>query len=173
MDRLNFPCGCTHDGCANSHGRIEFNPMRVRTHFIHTMMRLEMEKKREQEEAEAARRGASGPTECQLTTAQHQSHDFVSQPPPQPHPHQYYSYGYEDQSSGPTAATYAVQYSGYASNNVQTTGHFETLTVTDYHHHHHHAQESQAHYDPSPFQHHLERYDVALIFDNKINYFTF
>jgi len=50
VDRLNFPCGCTHDGCANSNGRIEFNPMRVRTHFIHTMMRLEMEKKREQEE---------------------------------------------------------------------------------------------------------------------------
>ncbi|XP_014259397.1 uncharacterized protein LOC106672456 [Cimex lectularius] len=49
VDRLNFPCGCTHDGCANSNGRIEFNPMRVRTHFIHTMMRLEMEKKREEE----------------------------------------------------------------------------------------------------------------------------
>lgn len=50
VDRLNFPCGCTHDGCANSNGRIEFNPMRVRTHFIHTMMRIEMEKKQEQEE---------------------------------------------------------------------------------------------------------------------------
>ena len=57
---MNFPCGCTHDGCANSNGRIEFNPMRVRTHFIHTMMRIEMEKKREQEEEEARRSELSG-----------------------------------------------------------------------------------------------------------------
>ncbi|CAH1389193.1 unnamed protein product [Nezara viridula] len=60
VDRLNFPCGCTHDGCANSNGRIEFNPMRVRTHFIHTMMRIEMEKKREQEEEEARQSELSG-----------------------------------------------------------------------------------------------------------------
>lgn len=55
VDRLNFPCGCSRDGCANSSGRIEFNPVRVRTHFIHTLMRLELEKKQAQEE-EAARR---------------------------------------------------------------------------------------------------------------------
>lgn len=47
---MNFPCSCTRDGCANENGRIEFNPMRVRTHFIHTLMRLEMEKKKEEEE---------------------------------------------------------------------------------------------------------------------------
>ena len=45
VDRVNFPCGCSRDGCANTSGRIEFNPMRVRTHFIHTLMRLELEKK--------------------------------------------------------------------------------------------------------------------------------
>lgn len=56
MDRLNFPCGCSRDGCANSSGRIEFNPVRVRTHFIHTLMRLELEKKQSHEEEEAARR---------------------------------------------------------------------------------------------------------------------
>ncbi|KAF2901992.1 hypothetical protein ILUMI_04192 [Ignelater luminosus] len=50
VDRLNFPCGCSHDNCGNSSGRIEFNPVRVRTHFIHTLMRLELEKK--QKEAE-------------------------------------------------------------------------------------------------------------------------
>ncbi|KAL1123851.1 hypothetical protein AAG570_001622 [Ranatra chinensis] len=60
VDRLNFPCGCTHDGCANSNGRIEFNPMRVRTHFIHTMMRLEIEKKQEQEQEVARRLGSGG-----------------------------------------------------------------------------------------------------------------
>lgn len=45
MDRAGFPCGCSRDGCANHSGRIEFNPVRVRTHFIHTLMRLELEKK--------------------------------------------------------------------------------------------------------------------------------
>ncbi|KAK3577152.1 hypothetical protein CHS0354_037488 [Potamilus streckersoni] len=45
VDRMSFPCGCTKDGCANIQGRIEFNPIRVRTHFIHTLMRIELEKK--------------------------------------------------------------------------------------------------------------------------------
>ncbi|CAG5123213.1 unnamed protein product [Candidula unifasciata] len=45
VDRLSFPCGCTKDGCSNPAGRVEFNPIRVRTHFIHTLMRLELERK--------------------------------------------------------------------------------------------------------------------------------
>lgn len=45
VDRLSFPCGCTKDGCGNPTGRVEFNPIRVRTHFIHTVMRLEFESK--------------------------------------------------------------------------------------------------------------------------------
>lgn len=45
VDRASFPCGCTQDGCGNVVGRVEFNPKRVRTHFIHTIMRLELEKK--------------------------------------------------------------------------------------------------------------------------------
>lgn len=55
VDRLNFPCGCIRDGCCNTTGRIEFNPVRVRTHFIHTLMRIGLEKKNE-ENQEAARR---------------------------------------------------------------------------------------------------------------------
>lgn len=47
---MNFPCGCTVDGCGNSVGRIEFNPSRVRKHFIHTIMRLEIKKRESQEE---------------------------------------------------------------------------------------------------------------------------
>lgn len=47
VDRLNFPCGCSRDSCNNLNGRTEFNPIRVRTHFIHTIMRLELEKKNE------------------------------------------------------------------------------------------------------------------------------
>lgn len=53
VDRLKpheFPCGCTRDGCANVNGRIEFNPARVKTHFIHTIMRLELEKRQETSE---------------------------------------------------------------------------------------------------------------------------
>ncbi|XP_071552674.1 uncharacterized protein Axud1 isoform X2 [Panulirus ornatus] len=45
VDRHNFPCGCSREGCGNRYGRIEFNPIRVRTHFIHTLMRLEIEKR--------------------------------------------------------------------------------------------------------------------------------
>lgn len=45
VDRMSFPCGCTREGCGNSSGRIEFNPVRVRTHFLKTIMKLEMEKK--------------------------------------------------------------------------------------------------------------------------------
>lgn len=53
VDRLKpheFPCGCTRDGCDNVNGRIEFNPARVKTHFIHTIMRLELEKRHEMSE---------------------------------------------------------------------------------------------------------------------------
>ncbi|XP_061082573.1 cysteine/serine-rich nuclear protein 3-like [Conger conger] len=48
VDRMSFPCGCTKEGCSNTAGRIEFNPVRVRTHFLHTIMKLEVEKSREQ-----------------------------------------------------------------------------------------------------------------------------
>ncbi|XP_036401305.1 cysteine/serine-rich nuclear protein 3 [Megalops cyprinoides] len=47
VDRMSFPCGCTKEGCSNAAGRIEFNPIRVRTHFLHTLMKLELEKSRE------------------------------------------------------------------------------------------------------------------------------
>ncbi|KAM9322696.1 cysteine/serine-rich nuclear protein 1-like [Pholidichthys leucotaenia] len=44
VDRFNFPCGCTKDGCGNMQGRIEFDPRRVQTHYIHTVMRLKLER---------------------------------------------------------------------------------------------------------------------------------
>lgn len=46
VDRLSFPCGCSRDGCGNMAGRIEFNPLRVRTHYLHTIMKLDLEKRR-------------------------------------------------------------------------------------------------------------------------------
>ncbi|KAK1903024.1 Cysteine/serine-rich nuclear protein 3 [Dissostichus eleginoides] len=48
---MSFPCGCTKEGCTNATGRVEFNPIRVRTHFLHTIMKLELEKSREQQQA--------------------------------------------------------------------------------------------------------------------------
>ncbi|XP_045910084.1 cysteine/serine-rich nuclear protein 3 [Micropterus dolomieu] len=54
VDRMSFPCGCTKEGCSNSTGRVEFNPIRVRTHFLHTIMKLELEKSREQQHATPA-----------------------------------------------------------------------------------------------------------------------
>jgi len=47
MDRSNFPCGCcSQDSCGNSQGRSEFNPGRVRTHYLHTAMRMHLERRR-------------------------------------------------------------------------------------------------------------------------------
>ncbi|KAG7273496.1 hypothetical protein CRUP_015872 [Coryphaenoides rupestris] len=45
MDRSNFPCGCSQDSCGNSQGRSEFNPGRVRTHYLHTAMRMHLERR--------------------------------------------------------------------------------------------------------------------------------
>ena len=41
VDRLSFPCGCSRDGCQNPNGRIEFNPARVRSHYLHIFRRLQ------------------------------------------------------------------------------------------------------------------------------------
>lgn len=63
MDHSSFPCGCTKDGCGNTEGRIEFNSTRVQTHYIHTIMKLELEKRLEEqsstEEEEAKPPGAT------------------------------------------------------------------------------------------------------------------
>ncbi|XP_020821769.1 cysteine/serine-rich nuclear protein 2 [Phascolarctos cinereus] len=54
VDRMSFPCGCSRDGCGNMVGRIEFNPIRVRTHYLHTIMKLELENKRQGSRPSAA-----------------------------------------------------------------------------------------------------------------------
>lgn len=61
MDHSFFPCGCTRDGCGNTEGRIEFNPTRVQTHYIHTVMKLELEKTREENKERNLKRSASPP----------------------------------------------------------------------------------------------------------------
>ncbi|KAJ0022892.1 hypothetical protein NQD34_015026 [Periophthalmus magnuspinnatus] len=52
MDHSSFPCGCTKDGCGNTEGRIEFNSTRVQTHYIHTIMKLELEKRLEEQSSD-------------------------------------------------------------------------------------------------------------------------
>ncbi|KAJ8258193.1 hypothetical protein GJAV_G00194220 [Gymnothorax javanicus] len=47
VDRMSFPCGCSRDGCGNVVGRVEFNPLRVRTHYLHTVMKLDLEQRRQ------------------------------------------------------------------------------------------------------------------------------
>ncbi|XP_072220142.1 cysteine/serine-rich nuclear protein 1-like [Leuresthes tenuis] len=45
VDRFNFPCGCTKDNCGNTQGCIQFDARHVQTHYIHTVMRLELERR--------------------------------------------------------------------------------------------------------------------------------
>jgi len=46
VDRPGFPCSCTAEGCLNKSGRLEFNPVKVRTHFVRTIMRTRLEEAR-------------------------------------------------------------------------------------------------------------------------------
>ncbi|XP_062336925.1 cysteine/serine-rich nuclear protein 1-like [Osmerus eperlanus] len=50
MDHSSFPCGCTRDCCGNTNGRVEFNSRRVQTHYLHTVMRLELERRLQDDE---------------------------------------------------------------------------------------------------------------------------
>ena len=67
---MSFPCGCSRDGCGNMAGRIEFNPIRVRTHYLHTIMKLELENKRQVSCPPAPDEEPSPTTSCSLAAAQ-------------------------------------------------------------------------------------------------------
>ncbi|MEE6471815.1 hypothetical protein FKM82_009377 [Ascaphus truei] len=74
VDRMSFPCGCSRDGCSNIAGRIEFNPIRVRTHYLHTIMKLELENKRQQPRPQPPEEEHP---HCSLGVTQHQdTQDF-------------------------------------------------------------------------------------------------
>ncbi|XP_070784369.1 cysteine/serine-rich nuclear protein 1b [Enoplosus armatus] len=62
MDHSSFPCGCTKDGCGNTEGRIEFNSTRVQTHYIHTIMKLELEKRLEEQSSTEEEENKTGAT---------------------------------------------------------------------------------------------------------------
>lgn len=69
VDRMSFPCGCSRDGCGNMAGRIEFNPIRVRTHYLHTIMKLELESKRQVNRPPASDEEPLATATCSLTGA--------------------------------------------------------------------------------------------------------
>ncbi|XP_022063285.2 cysteine/serine-rich nuclear protein 2-like [Acanthochromis polyacanthus] len=73
VDRFSFPCGCTKDSCGNTQGRIEFDSRRVQTHYIHTVMRLELER-RIQDEALIPEEQTGLPEELQEYEDQDEMH---------------------------------------------------------------------------------------------------
>ncbi|XP_034059915.1 cysteine/serine-rich nuclear protein 3 [Gymnodraco acuticeps] len=89
VDRMSFPCGCTKEGCTNATGRVEFNPIRVRTHFLHTIMKLELEKSREQQQAspnngyrsETTDLGVGNPLVQSQPRLEYSMSDTIPQPP--------------------------------------------------------------------------------------------
>ncbi|KAF7232338.1 hypothetical protein EG68_10461 [Paragonimus skrjabini miyazakii] len=65
VDRALFPCSCVESAqCQNPEGRIEFDPVRVRTHYLHTRLRLDVE--RAQQPATVATLGSNEPTQDQV-----------------------------------------------------------------------------------------------------------
>ena len=93
VDRLSFPCGCTQDGCGNENGRVEFNPLRVRTHFVHTLMRLEQERKNEQQHSHTLTRRhgqdalqSDSSSDSTSSPCHRFPHTFSQTDVPQPHP---------------------------------------------------------------------------------------
>ncbi|KAI3374427.1 hypothetical protein L3Q82_006252 [Scortum barcoo] len=77
VDRFNFPCGCSKDGCGNTQGRIEFNSRRVQTHYIHTTMRLELEA-RLQDETLSQKEPTGIPEDLQECLDQNEAHPVQS-----------------------------------------------------------------------------------------------
>ncbi|KAF6774829.1 hypothetical protein AHF37_06214 [Paragonimus kellicotti] len=65
VDRALFPCSCIESSqCQNPEGRIEFDPVRVRTHYLHTRLRLDVE--RAQQPANVATVGSAEPIRDQM-----------------------------------------------------------------------------------------------------------
>ncbi|XP_037132534.1 cysteine/serine-rich nuclear protein 1-like [Syngnathus acus] len=73
VDRFSFPCGCTKDGCANTEGHIEFDSKRVRTHYIHTIMRLNLERRLQDETSREDRSIRSEELESQTLPVNNES----------------------------------------------------------------------------------------------------
>ncbi|XP_043939388.1 cysteine/serine-rich nuclear protein 2 [Protopterus annectens] len=83
VDRMSFPCGCSRDGCANTVGRIEFNPIRVRTHYLHTIMKLDAESKQRQQQHQHRPEGPplnlSRDLSCEHIVETQDYHEFIAE----------------------------------------------------------------------------------------------
>uniref|UniRef100_A0AAY4DYR0 Cysteine/serine-rich nuclear protein N-terminal domain-containing protein n=1 Tax=Denticeps clupeoides TaxID=299321 RepID=A0AAY4DYR0_9TELE len=97
VDRMSFPCGCSKDGCGNAAGRIEFNPVRVRTHFMHTLMQLELERSQEQQQQPDNIRAGNGyHGDSLLVQSQHRAEcEMMETPSNQFHSEQHLQQEYE------------------------------------------------------------------------------
>ncbi|XP_049603054.1 cysteine/serine-rich nuclear protein 1 [Syngnathus scovelli] len=73
VDRFSFPCGCTKDGCGNTEGHVEFDSKRVRTHYIHTIMRLNLERRLQDETSREERSIRSEELESQTLPVNNES----------------------------------------------------------------------------------------------------
>jgi hypothetical protein len=60
VDRPGFPCGCSAEACGNPAGRLEFNPVKVRTHFVKTIMRTRIEEARSLQQQQQEYGGGGG-----------------------------------------------------------------------------------------------------------------
>ena len=105
-------------------GRIEFNPVRVRTHFIHTLMRMELEQRRQQSAALAAANMAAAAVEAAAVAAAATS---VSQ---------HHQRGIAVAAAAAAAAGYGVNHHNPAA--AAAAAHAAALSAHHHHHHHHH-----------------------------------
>ena len=83
VDRPGFPCSCTAEACLNKTGRLEFNPVKVRTHFVRTIMRTRLEAARDLQSQNYLPSGTLGYlaqmyTRQEMTQAQGQSYHDVA-----------------------------------------------------------------------------------------------
>ncbi|KAM4796048.1 LOW QUALITY PROTEIN: cysteine/serine-rich nuclear protein 2 [Rhinophrynus dorsalis] len=79
VDRMSFPCGCSRDGCSNIAGRIEFNPIRVRTHYLHTIMKIELENKRQQPRTQSHEEEAPPVSLAAPSSETQDFHEFIAE----------------------------------------------------------------------------------------------
>lgn len=138
VDRAMFPCGCTRDACLNTVGRVEFNPTRVRTHFIHTIMRLEMENRQQQNPPLCSTMSSySLSAACATTAAVVGAHTGALPPTPSyanTLPSSYYAMQTQSNySSGYASPAYpsepAANY--YQQQSTTTATHYSAVSTTD------------------------------------------
>ncbi|VDM40772.1 unnamed protein product [Toxocara canis] len=78
VDRASFPCPCVSTTCNNPEGRVEFNALRVRAHYLETMMRMKV---LESSELTDPCRMCS-PQHIRFQDSTHEASSYCNPPPP-------------------------------------------------------------------------------------------